>query len=55
MYTRVTLGHMIKIEVFAADDQRSCIKDSFPGEKRHKKAFEAPRICFNVLPEAFRW
>ena len=50
MYTRVTLGHMIKIEVFAAGDQ-----DSFPGEKRHKKAFEAPRICFNVLPEAFRW
>ena len=32
----------------------SCILDSFPGEKRHKEAFEAPCICFNVLTEAFR-
>ena len=26
----------------------------FPSEKRHKEAFEVPRVCFNVLPEAFR-
>ena len=47
-------SHMIKIEAFMADDSRSCILDSFPGEKRHKEAFEAPCICFNVLAEAFR-
>ena len=45
---------MIKILAFVADDSRSCIKDSIPGEKRHKEAYEASCICFNVLPEAFR-
>ena len=39
---------------FMVDDSQSCIKDSFPGEKRHKEAFEAPCFCFNVLPEVFR-
>ena len=29
-------------------------EDSFPSEKRHKEAFEAPCVCFNVLPEVFR-
>ena len=30
--------------------------DSFPGEKRHKEAFKAPRICFYALPELpFKW
>ena len=47
-------SHMIKIEAFMADDSRSCILDSFPGEKRHKEAFKAPCICFNELAEAFR-
>ena len=47
-------GHMIKIEAFTVDDSWSCIQDSFPGEKRHKEAFEAPCICFNVLAEEFR-
>ena len=29
-------------------------QDSFPGEKRHKEAFEAPCAYFSVLPEALR-
>ena len=45
---------MIKIEAFTAHDSRSCIQDSFPGEKRHKEAYKAPGICFNVLPQVFR-
>ena len=44
----------IEIEAFMVDDSRSCILDSFPGEKRQKEAFKAPCICFNVLAEAFR-
>ena len=47
-------SHMIKIEAFMADDSQSYILDSFPGEKRHKEAFKAPCICFNVLAEVFR-
>ena len=45
---------MIKIEAFTAHDSRSCIQDSFPGEKRHKEAYKAPGTCFNVLPQVFR-
>ena len=28
--------------------------DSFPGVKREEEAFEAPCVCFNVLPEELR-
>ena len=29
-------------------------REVFRAKKRHKEAFEVPRVCFNVLPEAFR-
>ena len=54
VHTRDDKGHMTKIEAFTADDSRSCNQDRFSGEKRHKEAYQAPCICFNVLFEAFR-
>ena len=48
MYTRVTLGHMIKIEVFAADDQRSCIKDS-PRRKEAQKGIRGTSYLFQCV------
>ena len=32
----------------------AAIRTVFQAKKRHKEAFEAPYLCFNVLPEAFR-
>ena len=37
MYTCDVQGHMIKIEALTVDDSRSCNKDRFPGEKKHKE------------------
>ena len=34
--------------------REAAFRTVLPVKKRHKEAFEAPCVCFNVLPKAFR-
>ena len=53
VHTRNVQGHMIKISRWQMT-HGAAIRTVLPTKKRHKEAYQAPYICFNVLSEAFR-
>ena len=43
-----------KSKCFRRMTREAAFRTVLPVKKRHKEAFEAPFVCFNVLPKAFR-